>query len=370
MKRVMVAVVKSAGGELFLQFQDKKLKKRPIICQNIDQMEITENDIWWASIDESVESPQHRGSEPLKISLISKIVVPKLDIVDSIPDFWIDPIKLRHIQILLLNSKDVMLIGHKGTGKTDLVHKLSKVWDCRFCKVDCGTLQTPSSLFGFEAAEKGATIWRPSLFWSFVQDAIHNPDVKFLLLLDEINRMHSKMAEGFHGLYDFTRQVSFITSEGTKVLKMPSNIMTVATRNAGEQYTATYRMDAALIDRFVQIQMEYLSKEVEIDILINKHGIYPKQAEIIVNVANSLRIAESKGVLPASPSPRMTDAAAVLVKYGESVAAALETAFLGLYDQGIAIAGLNGDKSSDETEKDQARAHISKFIKDIVPALV
>lgn len=353
MKEVQVEVIK-ANGELKFQFIGKDLQNRPLQIDNVSGFELSVGDKFWATI---VDSTAHKKDKtgPVIVQLIRKIDVPQFTIVKSLEDFWIDPVMLTHIQILLLDRTtdrcDIVLLGHKGTGKTDFAYRLAKAWNCQICKVDCGTLQTGSALFGFEAAEKGATVWRPSAFWKFCQQAIAHPSEKFLLVLDELNRMHSKMAESLHGLFDHTRQVSFTTSEGTKVLKMPTNVMTIATRNSGQQYTGVYEMDNALKDRFVPFWFTYLPEQFEIDMLCQKHGIHEFQAGPIVRIANSMREAEINANLSYSPSPRLTNAAAILVKHNQGVFSSVKSVFLGNFDP----------KS---VEYKEALSHIRKFLKE------
>lgn len=365
MPEIQVMVVK-ANGDLEFRFVDYEMRQRTIIVENADSQsqEVVEGQKWWATITDTASDKKNRKG-PVTVRLIRRIDVPKLQVVESLEDFWIEPKKLQHIQILLLSGKNVMLIGHKGTGKTSFAYSLANAWGCAICKVDCGTLQTPNALFGSEAAEKGQTVWRPSDFWKFCQTAISTPSELFLLLADEINRINAKTAEAFHGLFDFTRQVAFTTTEGTKVFKLPPNVMTIATRNMGAQYTGTHSMDAALVDRFVPFMLGYMPASFEEAQLVKNHGLHSKQAELIVKAANSMRTAEHAGTLAASPSPRLTDAAATLVKHGVTVADAIETAFLGGFDRGIAMASGDGERENEETDYHQARSHIRKFLKDV-----
>ncbi len=363
--QLQVEIVKGDKNELKFEFVENRMKKRQVVVGNLTDQEIVEGDRWMVN----VVSSEKKG--PVTVNLVKRIEVAPIALIDALPDFWIESKKLQHIQILLLNGKDIILKGHRGTGKTDLVIRLARACNWTFCKVDCGMLQRPNDLFGSEAAENAGTIWKPSDFWNFCQQAMQIPEQKSLLLLDEINRMHAKIAEGLHGLYDHTRQISFTTSEGTKVLRLPPNVMSVATMNFGTQYAGIFNLDSALKDRFVVIPMEYLPPEFEEEMLIKKHSIHKYQAKQIVAVANSLREAEQSGLLQFSPSPRLTDAAAILVKYRVTVADAVETAFLGDYDRGLTTINGNGSTTEDgenATELAQAKSHIRKFLSEAIIA--
>lgn len=358
--------VTGEGKGLGFRFLEKKLSKRKIDVENIYDHQVQKGEKWFVNV------VRDEKDGLTIVRLLRRYVIKKTGIVKTLgDDFWIDEKKLRHIQLLLLNGKDIILKGHRGTGKTEFALRLAEAANWTSLKVDCGLLQRPSDLFGAEAAQDGQTVWQPSKFSRFVEEAqkVHEKNKKeerkewqfFLLILDEINRTHAKIAEGLHGLYDLTRQVSYTTSEGTKVLALPPNVMTIATMNYGRQYTGVFILDAALKDRFVVVPMVYPPEEFEIKWLISRHGIPQAQAKKLVAIANSLRVAEHDGRFNNSPSPRLTDAAAILVAHGETVADAVETVFLGDYE-GEMVTQENGSTEKEESELGQARSHVRKLL--------
>lgn len=369
-KEELVEVVKEGKG-LGLRFINNDLAVRKIRLEPSDRIgqALEEGDRWWATIT-STEENEAGEKSPVIVRLIRKINRPDLSrIVTEIPGFYLDPQVLRMVQILLLAGKHVMLVGHKGTGKTELAQLLSAAWDCPFHLEDCGNLQHPGALFGSEAAKDGSTLWVPSAFFTFMQRALAEPTQLFLLCLDELNRTSAKNSESFHGLYGPRRQTSFTTSEGTKTLVMPANVLTLATRNFGHQYTGTFALDAALSDRFVPFQMLYITWEQERDLLMRKYGLHEVQATTIAKVARALRRGERTGILSASPSPRRTDATALLVMSGIPVKTAIEFTLFGDFDPGMAGLEEEGEEnalSGGESELLQARSIVKRFIEEVI----
>ena len=56
-------------------------------------------------------------------------------------------------------------------------------------------------------------------------------------------------------------------AEGSPIVKVASGVTFIATANIGNDYTSTRIMDRAMMDRFVQIEMDLLDKESEFELL-------------------------------------------------------------------------------------------------------
>jgi hypothetical protein len=69
-------------------------------------------------------------------------------------------------------------------------------------------------------------------------------------------------------------------AEGSPIVKVASGVTFIATANIGNDYTSTRIMDRAMMDRFVQIEMDLLDKASEFDLL---KLIYPEADEYSLN---------------------------------------------------------------------------------------
>jgi hypothetical protein len=56
-------------------------------------------------------------------------------------------------------------------------------------------------------------------------------------------------------------------AEGSPIVKVANGVTFIATANIGNDYTSTRIMDRAMMDRFVQIEMDLLDKESEFELL-------------------------------------------------------------------------------------------------------
>jgi predicted DNA-binding protein YlxM (UPF0122 family) len=56
-------------------------------------------------------------------------------------------------------------------------------------------------------------------------------------------------------------------AEGSPIVKVANGVTFIATANIGNEYTSTRIMDRAIMDRFVQIEMDLLDKQSEYELL-------------------------------------------------------------------------------------------------------
>ena len=288
-------------------------------------LSISEGDIWTADLIDT-KKPTRRGGT-LKRGLATLRLVTRVqqrqpwEDVDALPDFWIPEQTLKAILTWLHAGQPVALIGPKGTGKSSMGYAIAKAlgWQDP-CKVDVYMAKKTSDLFGSDAAQEGSTLFRQSALLDFIERAWlaqHNDTGDhFLLILDELNRVHAKSNESLHGLFDDIGQLSFMTTQGPKLVKLPPNIAVLATMNMG--YTGTFDLDEAMKDRFMPVRVSRMPTDQEVVMLIKATDILDDQAQRIVDLANKLRELSDRGECSFAPSFRGCRAAAQLVRRGFS----------------------------------------------------
>jgi nitric oxide reductase NorQ protein len=94
---------------------------------------------------------------------------------------------------------------------------------------------------------------------------------------------------------------------------IPDNVQFIAAVNRGREFTGTFGIDAAQLDRFAPLQMTYPPPPAEVDILTRRHPKVSKPTlELIVGVADAVRNA---GELSGTLSVRATDEACVYLEH-------------------------------------------------------
>ncbi len=281
-------------------------------------MTIQDGDVWQVEL---VGTSTKNRRKTATVRLISKVQELKSwQHITELEGHWVDPVTLECILIWLHEGTDIILVGPKGTGKTKLPFALTQTlgWQEPY-KVDIYTIKRTTDLFGSDAAVEGSTVFRRSGLLDYIERAHialkQGLDTHFVVILDEINRVHAKSNESMHGLFDDTRQVSVTTTEGSKTIKLPPNIHFIGTMNVGAEYLGTHQLDEALKDRFAPIKLVPMPEDYEVSRLVAETNILENQATAIVQVARALRDAANAGQIGFSPSYRACRNAARLLKH-------------------------------------------------------
>lgn len=175
-------------------------------------------------------------------------------------DLIISDLKWKYLIRSILKGKNIIMTGPSGSGKTLAAHAASKALDRQFFKFNLGASQDPRSmLIGNTHFDKNTgTYFSES---SFIQ-AIKTKNA--VILLDELSRAHPDAWNILMTVLDeLQRYVSLDERESDRIVEVAEGVCFIATANIGNEYTATRTMDAALINRFVVIEMDVLNKKQE-----------------------------------------------------------------------------------------------------------
>ena len=190
---------------------------------------------------------------------------------------FIEELKWKYLLRSAVRGKNILMTGPTGCGKTLAAQSLVKSLKRPDYYFNLGATQDArASLIGNTHFNKeSGTFFSESAFVK----AIKTPNA--IILLDELSRAHPEAANILMTVLDAgQRYLRLDEAEGSPIVKVASGVTFIATANIGGEYTATRVMDRALMDRFVQIEMDLLDKEGELALLKFK---FPEADEYSLN---------------------------------------------------------------------------------------
>ena len=190
---------------------------------------------------------------------------------------FIEELKWKYLLRSAVRGKNILMTGPTGCGKTLAAQSLVKSLKRPDYYFNLGATQDArATLIGNTHFNKeNGTFFSESAFVK----AIKTPNA--IILLDELSRAHPEAANILMTVLDAgQRYLRLDEAEGSPIVKVASGVTFIATANIGGEYTATRVMDRALMDRFVQIEMDLLDKEGELALLKFK---FPEADEYSLN---------------------------------------------------------------------------------------
>lgn len=194
---------------------------------------------------------------------------------------------------------------------------------------DMGSMYDPvAGLLGVHRLQEGGVSTFD--YAKFTQD-ISEPGV---VLLDELSRAPVTTNNILFPCLDSRRTlpVEIAGGDDLRSVKVHEDCCFIATANVGAEYTGTMSMDRALVGRFFPLELDYMPRDKEEQVLMKKCRVSASAARHIVSVANNVRSLYRKQELSCSLSTRETLMAAELVADGWTPIMAMELVFLPLFE--------------------------------------
>jgi MoxR-like ATPase len=188
---------------------------------------------------------------------------------------------------------NTLLLGPTGVGKTELIANVADELNLPLTIFDMGTMSDPiMSLIGTHVIkmEDGKTTSR--FVKSRFSEVISQPGI---ILLDELSRASATANNLLFPCLDFRRELPMeYCFDDVTPIKIHEKCVFIATANLGGQYTGTHKLDRALMDRFMIIEIDPLeSSQVKEAIKIHTPDILSVVLDKMIDVYNKINEAHN-----------------------------------------------------------------------------
>jgi nitric oxide reductase NorQ protein len=185
----------------------------------------------------------------------------------TLPDhIWIPDLTRLRMAGLLARGRCILLRGPQGCGKTVITEAIAGALGYTYVYANANAAIEPTDFvarFELRQAEGGGaeTTWLPSPMLEAILEADRQPDRRFAVFLDELNRCRETARNGLMSALDATRAIYDPIIGSFR--RIPANVQFIAAVNVGSQFTGTTSIDAATLDRFAPVTLDYPPPAVE-----------------------------------------------------------------------------------------------------------
>jgi hypothetical protein len=173
------------------------------------------------------------------------------------------------------------------------VRSIAETLGMKLVFFNCGAVIEASDFFAtiqVRASESGAPVtdFVKTEVLEAIEDAREHPEERYLVFLDELNRCPESARNALMPMLDSFRRVYHPIE--ARFVAIPDNVQFVAAVNRGSAFSATFGLDAAQLDRFAPLQVDYLPADEEVKLLRRRHPDLGRPTiERLVSVAAAIR---------------------------------------------------------------------------------
>ena len=211
---------------------------------------------------------------PQKSFKLDGISVPinsrKTPYIPDVTNFIETALDKKNIQSIMgsvLDNEALLLVGPTGCGKTSTVKWLAGKTNNSYRRIQLTGGTGVDNLVGKWLINSQGTYWEDGILTEAMRQG-------YWLLLDEINAVLPEVLIIINSILDDDREL-ILDEKGRERVKAHADFRLFAAMNPWEDYTGTKEMNRATADRFVGLEFEYTSPEVEKEIISVHHIIRP-----------------------------------------------------------------------------------------------
>ena len=160
----------------------------------------------------------------------------------------------------VIRKTNTLLLGPTGVGKTEMISNVASKLGLPLTIFDMGTMSDPiMSLVGTHVIKMEDGKTTSKFVKSRFSEVIQRPGI---VLLDELSRASSTANNLLFPCLDFRKELPMeYCFDDVSPVRVHPECVFFATANLGGQYTGTHKLDRALLDRFMLIEIDPLRKE-------------------------------------------------------------------------------------------------------------
>ena len=204
------------------------------------------------------EIAEFRKNYPVEEAYVSRVPLPK--------QFYYGKEVWEQAVTALLCGENILLVGHKATGKNIFAENLAGVFGRPRWDVSFHVNMDAASLIGMDTFRNGEVTFRPGPVYTAARTG-------GFTVLDEINMAKSEAMAVLHATLDFRKTIDV---PGYERIQLHPATRFIATMNYG--YSGTKELNEALVSRFAVIQMPMISLESLVKLIGNQYPDIRKEA--------------------------------------------------------------------------------------------
>lgn len=204
------------------------------------------------------EIAEFRKNYPVEEAYVSRVPLPK--------QFYYGKEVWEQAVTALLCGENILLVGHKATGKNIFAENLAGVFGRPRWDVSFHVNMDAASLIGMDTFRNGEVTFRPGPVYTAARTG-------GFTVLDEINMAKSEAMAVLHATLDFRKTIDV---PGYERIQLHPATRFIATMNYG--YSGTKELNEALVSRFAVIQMPMISLESLVKLIRNQYPDIRKEA--------------------------------------------------------------------------------------------
>ena len=204
------------------------------------------------------EIAEFRKNYPVEEAYASRVPLPK--------QFYYGKEVWEQAVTALLCGENILLVGHKATGKNIFAENLAGVFGRPRWDVSFHVNMDAASLIGMDTFRNGEVTFRPGPVYTAARTG-------GFTVLDEINMAKSEAMAVLHATLDFRKTIDV---PGYERIQLHPATRFIATMNYG--YSGTKELNEALVSRFAVIQMPMISVESLVKLICNQYPDIRKEA--------------------------------------------------------------------------------------------